>query len=208
MNEQAQKPLARIALAAAVFIASAAAAHASYVVTIEQSGNNVVALGSGTFNITDLDFIGNGSGSGEVSAIQSGQDFLNIGDPTAPFSEYYGLNGPGAFGSNSTAVDADSATGDVVSLQQGVFLVVPAGYVSGATLSSSSTFDDTTLAALGLTPGQSYTWTWGAGNSADSFTIDIADTTAATPEPFSLALVGTGLALAEGMRRRRIQRQS
>jgi hypothetical protein len=52
----------------------------------------------------------------------------------------------------------------------------------------SMTFDGTTLAGLGLTPG-AYTYTWDSGNS---FVIDVGPT-AATPLLAGLPLFATGL---------------
>ena len=49
---------------------------------------------------------------------------------------------------------------------------MPQGYVSGASLSSTSTYNGATLLSLGVTPG-TYTWTWGTGVDADSFTLQI-----------------------------------
>jgi hypothetical protein len=67
-------------------------------------------------------------------------------------------------------------------------LFLPVNYVSGAPLSDSATWDNATIASLGLTPG-TYTWTWGSGASADSFTVQIE---ASTPQPGSMALLGAG----------------
>jgi len=39
-------------------------------------------------------------------------------------------------------------------------LVLPTGYTSGSALTTSETWNNTTLAGLGLTDG-TYTWTWG-----------------------------------------------
>lgn len=68
-------------------------------------------------------------------------------------------------------------------------LEVPAGYQSGDPLSGSSTWDNTTLAGLGVTPGI-YTWSWGTLTDP-SITVDVQAPT--VPEPSSLALLGTGL---------------
>jgi hypothetical protein len=51
-------------------------------------------------------------------------------------------------------------------------LVVPVGYVSGNVLSNSMTFNNATLASLGVTPG-TYVWTWGTGLTNQNFTLQI-----------------------------------
>jgi len=51
-----------------------------------------------------------------------------------------------------------------------------------------------TFASMGLTPG-SYTWSWGSGLNADSFTLNIVATPAGVPESGSTAfsmLLGLG----------------
>jgi len=77
----------------------------------------------------------------------------------------------------------------------GVFtnaLVVPSLYVSGAPLGvATSTWGGETFASLGLTPG-TYTWTWGAGPTADSYTVNIG--AVAVPEP-SVYIAGLGFGL-------------
>ena len=59
-----------------------------------------------------------------------------------------------------------------------VLLAVPQGYLTGA-ISGTSTFNNATFASLGITPG-TYTWTWGTGMHADSFTIETVPDTGTT----------------------------
>ena len=67
---------------------------------------------------------------------------------------------------------ADTGTGDFVGIALGEFLSVPLGYLSGAPLSDSMTFNNATFASLGVTPG-TYMWTWGAGLPNQNFTLII-----------------------------------
>jgi hypothetical protein len=66
---------------------------------------------------------------------------------------------------------------------------VPSGYVSGTSLSDTSTYDGATFASLGVTPGV-YKWTWGSGTNADSFKLDIV----AVPEPSTWIMMLAGFA--------------
>jgi hypothetical protein len=63
--------------------------------------------------------------------------------------------------------------------------------MSGDPLSDTSTYDNATFASLGATPG-TYTWTWGSGAHADSFTLQIG--AAAVPEPSTWAMMLLGFA--------------
>ena len=47
---------------------------------------------------------------------------------------------------------------------------MPQGYVSGAALSDSMTFNNATFASLGVTPG-TYVWSWGTGLANQNFTL-------------------------------------
>ena len=79
---------------------------------------------------------------------------------------------------------ADSATGSFYGIYPGSDRIfVPAGYESGAELpASSATYNATTLASWGLSGGDSFTWTWGSGGTADSATFNVV------PEPPPLRL--------------------
>ena len=87
----------------------------------------------------------------------------------------------------------------------GGVVAVPLGYVSGASLgTSTATWDGATISGLGLTPG-AYVWTWGSGATADSFTLDIVSGGISTPEPATWAMMLLGLAGLAVVRARRIQ---
>jgi hypothetical protein len=66
---------------------------------------------------------------------------------------------------------------------------VPHGYVSGARLSDTSTYDGATFASLGVTPGR-YEWTWGSGAN-QNFTLVIGP---AAPESSTWAMMLLGFA--------------
>jgi hypothetical protein len=68
-------------------------------------------------------------------------------------------------------------------------LSVPMGYVSGAALSDSMTFNNATFASLGLTLG-TYEWTWGTGMNADSYTLQIGPAGAVPDAGSTLSLLG------------------
>jgi hypothetical protein len=188
---------------------SAPPAQAAFAVTLTQEGPNVVAKGSGTINTTDL----------TLSSIPVGlQPLLNpqfgiIITGPAPFfpeaSVYTGiLTGPMSFGSggrtddssgngNGVGISPTPGLGSIFGAQE---LTVPIGYVSGSSLMDTSTYDNATLASLGVTPG-TYVWTWGSGTNADSFTLKIG--AASVPEPATLGLVVLGLLGAGFARRKR-----
>ena len=152
----------------------------AYSVTLQQVGSNVVATGSGPINLTGLTFAQSGQVIGGAfiqpiaARIQTGPTGL------VNFDLYRGLvTGPTSFGSG-LAASASSGSGDFVGIQvfnfDGVgpngILFVPQGYVSGAALSDSMTFNSATFASLGLTPG-TYVWTWGTGLPNQNFTLHI-----------------------------------
>jgi hypothetical protein len=177
-------------------------AQAAYTVTLLEQNGNVVANGSGTIDLTDLM---KGSGNVGTAALLFPFFGLVLTGPTTGVNEdnYSGLTGPTSFGTGDGA-HASSGSGDRVGVEPGTPdpLLVPQGY-SGGSLSSTSTWNSTNFAMLGVTPG-TYVWTWGTGTHADSFTLQVGPATA-TPEPASLTLLGIGaVGLAGyGWRRRR-----
>ena len=179
-------------------------AKAAYIVNLEQVGSNVVATGSGSIDTADLSFGGLWPSGGNYAQVVPVIAFIVTGPILAPSELYTGFTGPTSFepGRPTSEVIASSGSGDQVGIV-GAYdeLWVPLGYVSGSTLSDTSTYDDTTLSSLGVTPG-TYVWTWGSGADADSFTLNIGGT-ATVPEPASLTLFGTAVLSFGAIQRRR-----
>ena len=141
-------------------------AQAGYMVTLQQVGSNVVATGSGPIDLTGLTFL---SPAGFDAGISGFGAFIITGNG-ANLNSYTGFTGPTSFGSG-LGVTASIFSGDgvgIAGLSGRIF--VPFGYVSGAALSDSSTYNNATLSSLGVTPGI-YEWTWGTGTN-QNFTLD------------------------------------
>jgi hypothetical protein len=99
---------------------------------------------------------------------------------------YTGLSGPTIFG-EGFVTGASSGTSAVGVFGDNEWLLVPDGYVSGTPLSAMATWNNTTIAGLGVDVG-TFTWTWGTGANADSMTLIV------TPEPAPALLLSLGAA--------------
>ena len=149
----------------------------AYTVTLKQMGSNVVANGSGAFNL--MGPTPSGHGFGGQPLVQANSGIIQIGAANHPNSDaYIGFTGPTNFGVG-TQFSANIGSGDFVGLRQGTvlggvgaLLFVPTGYVSGTTLLDSMTFNNATFASLGVTPG-TYVWSWGNGLPNQNFTLTI-----------------------------------
>jgi VPDSG-CTERM motif len=142
-----------------------------FTITMDQMGSNVVANGSGAFNLTGLTFLG--SGPAAESGIIPSLGFIAINAGSVDADVYVGFTGPTSFGSGDLSL-GNSFSGDFFALEEGIdaFLALPQGYVSGAALSNSMTFNNATFASLGMTPG-TYVWSWGTGLPNQNFTLII-----------------------------------
>src|SRR5262245_59220650 len=144
-----------------------------FTVTLEQMGANVVATGSGAFNLTGLTF--RGSSFEAFRAIRANPAFIGTGTLGGFLDGYTGFTGPTSFGSGGFASGPNTSSGDPVVLDVsnlGGVILVPQGYLSGTTLSDSMTFNNATFASLGVTPG-TYVWSWGTGLRNQNFTLII-----------------------------------
>jgi hypothetical protein len=182
---------------------SARPTQAAYMVTLLEQNGNVVATGSGTIDLTGMRPQADQNGLSAYIDPLIGQIFIGAGSSA---NVYTGFTGPASTGSNTaTFANFNSNSGNLVGIDPpDNFLLVPVGYVSGNDLlKSTSTWDNTTFSGLGVTPG-TYTWHWGTGAHADSFTLQIGPAAAAVPEPASLTLLGIGaVSLVVAYRRRR-----
>jgi hypothetical protein len=164
--------------------------HATFVINIQQSGNNVVATGSGSFNTAALTDTAPDNNYGTTVQPISGSLAIGINPPGDVWS---GDTGPSNIGTSASQVNGTGAGGFA-----GIWgrnIVIENGYTSGTPYSDTGTWTNQTLSSLGITPG-TYVWTWGTGATADSLTLN------ATPEPTStLLMLGSGAMLL--FRRRR-----
>src|SRR5262249_27776110 len=116
-------------------------------------------------------------------------------DPSTSAEDLYQYtSGPGSIGPGGLLVYPSSGVGGLAGIGgHGAFSIlnVPVGYHSDDPISASSTWDNTTISGLGLSPG-TYTWTSGsaANGTADDLVINVPGT--ATPEPASITLFGLG----------------
>ena len=183
-----------ILAAAALFLGLAGApgrAHAAFTLTLQQVGNDVTLTGSGTINLSALEFAGNASAQASIRPELA----VIYGGPTngATTDEYVGggFSGPASFGNGGFRLASSGSGGTVGVLGAYGYLLVPAGYISGTPVTESATFANQSFASLGFTPG-TYTYTWGSGATADSLTVS------GVPEPATwlggalLALSGAG----------------
>ena len=181
---------------AALFVQPAQAD--GYTVTLEQVGSNVVATGGGALDLTGLTFEQNFLNA--PPQIQANFSLMITGPGGANQSQYVGFTGPTNFGSGDL-VFADTGSGDGVGIF-GTSIIVPQGYISGAALSSSATFNNATLASLGATPGF-YSWTWGDGEN-QFFALEIGSLgVPGVPDGGStVSLLGFGLLGLAALRRK------
>jgi len=181
--------------------------HATF--TLAESGGNVVGTWSGAFDLTGLSVTNSGVYSGYVyNSTGVGIGFNTaVGPSTSTWDQYdvpmsfnAGLS-TGAQGAvfTGTFAFADSGNGDYSGFivdfgtGAGALLLDGAGYTTGAPRSGSSTWNSTTLAALGLGVG-TYVWNYGVNNS--SITVQI-NPGGAVPEPgewAAMGILGAGLA--------------
>lgn len=181
----------RISLMLSVLALAPVTADAAITIYINQSGTSVIASYSGSLNTTNLTAIGGlittcGVPNGELTPSSS---VLCVG-PNGSVQGYSGVTSwPPNFGTGGPTT-ANSGSGSSVVINNNT-LYLPVGYVSGATISGSSTWTNQTIAGLGMTPG-TYQWPW----NGDSITVSIGPPVTAVPTLPERALILLGAIVA------------
>jgi hypothetical protein len=179
--------------AAGMLGAGAVQSRASILITIQESGSDVVATASGSADLGGLTQSSSASRLASVFASSASMGFGAIPQVTVP---HYAIPvAPSSFGSGSF-VPANSTSGQIFAIA-GAHIYFPADYVSKTSFNSTATWNGQTLSTLGITPG-TYVYSWGSGGNADSVTL----TAGAVPEPAEYAAVAGGLCLAMAAWRR------
>lgn len=178
-----------LAAPALTLLVAADRAEATLVIDITQVGSNVVITGSGTLDTTGLTY--DYSTYAPTEVVPSYNTIL-IGTYAGPVDIYSGFTSPvGNLGPGGTTA-ASSGSGATFGINDMV-LDLPGGYISGP-ISGSSTFDNTTIASLGFTPG-TYVFSWDSGGGVvvedDNITVQVGP---AVPEPSTWAMMCLGFA--------------
>jgi hypothetical protein len=136
-------------------------------VTIYESGSNVVMSASGTVDLSGLTLVSSSIGPFGNGGLGINNATFVCGASGSSGSSYSGFTSvPSNFGSGSGLPNSSGtgqAFGVIMDMAPPYLLVVPTGYTSGANISSTQTFNNTSLSTLGLTNG-TYTYTWSGGS--------------------------------------------
>ena len=171
---------------------TATTASAPMTVTITEVGSNVVMTASGNVDLTGLTLVNPSFGPIGGGGLGINNATFICGNNGSYASTYSGFTTtPSNFGSGS-GLPPSSASGDyfgvIMDGQPPYLLTVPTGYTSGTNITSTQTFNNTSLSTLGLTNG-TYTYTWSGGS------IDVVVGTGLggpTPTPTATSSGGAG----------------
>ena len=181
---------------------------------------DVLLTATGSLNLSTTTNLAS-SGTTARGTIDAGGNFspsavAGSAAPTEVRIECGSVSGPIVLGNGADVWSGDEGSGDMLGIYgdgesygasgDGLCLLVPLAYVSGAQLKGSARFINSSLSSLGVTKG-TYRWTWGTGASADSLTLYIggkpAPPTAVPTVPRSLMLVLMILLALVGVKRAR-----
>ena len=186
----------RAAVMGAILLCSdvlATSSRAGVVLTLTQSGGNVVGTLSGSItDLTGATLDGSGAAAFSRNNIRSVDSILQWTNRTpgaiGSYNTYNITTIPANFGTTSSTLSTASSSSASTSfiLQGGnPALYMDVGYTLGTAVTGTLTWPSTTLSTMGIVPG-SYVWSW----AGDSVTLN------AVPEPSASCMVLAGLALS------------
>ena len=192
----------RSILAASIIglVSLAGSAHGAITINIAEVGSDVVLTYTGNLDLTDIYLADSYANPGGGQSITPGSSSFAIG--TSPYMDVYthhGDTGITVFGTGTSQIYADTSTGDLfacMAFGTSYNLFLPGDYDFVSNLSGTSTWNDTTLAEMGLIPGSSHGFTL----PHDTFTVNIGSS---IPEPSTAGLLGLLTATGLFNRRRR-----
>jgi hypothetical protein len=154
-------------------------------ITALEVGSDVVFSGSGSANTLDLTQGVTGDTTGFSTTPNIGR--LGFFGFTSIFTSHTGagLTGPSSFGTGSALGGANVASivaNNGILITQTPLTLWFVDTVSPVSGNGYMTYENKTLASLGLTPGL-YVWSWGTGGNADTITLQIGEITTPTPTP-------------------------
>jgi hypothetical protein len=169
---------------------AAGAANSAVLIDITQSGGNVDVTATGSLDLAGATLFNSG-GSYHPGIIPGGSNWYIAPGPGASWDGYDLTSVSLPFGTSTNFFNSGfTSSGDTFFIwgQGGgtPLVVVPGGYTSGTSISSSLVFTGETIAGLTLIPG-TYTFTI----PSDTITLDIS---AGVPEPSTWAMMGLGFA--------------
>jgi PEP-CTERM motif len=190
MTRQAIRQSFVLAMALSAGVVAAPGAQAAFTATFQEVGSDVVEIGGGALDLTDLSLSG---GIFTKLFVTPNEPSYAAGAPGEQGDIYDGaLSGPANWGSGSTTFTKMSS-GDLVALvPSGGEIIVPDDYAGGP-LSQTSTYLGASFSSLGLTPG-AYVYSWGSGDHFDTYTINVGvvPPPLLVPEPSTWAMMALG----------------
>jgi hypothetical protein len=160
-------------------------------IEILEVGSNVVMSGTGTANTSSLTSGGTLSVGSVIYPSADNVTLLSAG--LTEVREWTGITGifpdmgPGSFTQSFNRTGTYSL-GIMENYLGDVTLYLDTAYVSGTEIGpTTATFNSTNFTTLGINPG-TYTWSWGSGPTADSFTVQVGPLSP-TPTPTETAAV-------------------
>ncbi len=176
-----------------VVLAMSGSAHGALVVNAIEVGGDVIfsTEAGGSLDVTGVTLLIPGAGPFN-SFVESGIGEWGIGAAVSLVDIYTGNFGPASIGLGGL-VNASDGSGDFIGGDP-TALVLPNGYVSGASLNATSIYFGETLMSLGLAQGV-YVYTL----PNDTMTLNVG----VVPIPAAVWLFGSALGLLGGWARRK-----